>query len=284
MNRTFRIPRGIFIVALIVGSIVGLWFFGLADRQDRDAAQESEAKAQEQKTQVEEVAAPLAEQVLKVCAAGGPAAAELVANGVCPAARETAEVIGATGPAGPAGPQGIPGPAPTATQVLRAVESFCVANAEACRGPAGSDGRSVSASQVAAAVASYCDLDGQCRGPQGPQGEQGEAVNGENGVDGAPGAPGAQGVQGPQGPPPTAGQIATAVTEYCGANGGCRGPAGPVGPAGPAGPAGNSGTVVTDFTCEATAEGVRLSLRFSDAPARDIVLTFSNNLLGTISC
>lgn len=251
-TREVKVLRVALIFALILGSIVGLWALQMSTAKDKD-------QAVTEKQEVENVARPLAQQVLELCATGGKAAQELINEGVCPTAQDAAEVVGITGPRGPAGAQG---PPPSDEQVLRAVTSFCT-DTGACRG---SDGRSVTAAQVAAAVASYCNANGECRGPTG-----------SSGVDGIDGVDGADGATGPQGPPPTAEQIAAAVDAYCG-GGACQGPAGPKGEPGA------PGTIITSFECTETDAGVMLTLSFSDNPSQSVSLRLDDVLTGSLNC
>lgn len=200
----------------IIGCTVGLWLLQRDTAEEADTNATKAQSATEQRQDVEDAAQPLIEQVLEVCAAGGPAARELEKAGACPAAEDAADVIqGDPGAPGPAGPP------PSDAQVRRAVAAYC-ADVGGCRG---SDGTSVTPEQVAAAVASYCSSNGQCRGPRGAPGET---------------VVGPEGPQGPEGPAPSDTQIAQAVAAFC-SGGVCRGPEGTTGPQGDPGPEGPTG-------------------------------------------
>lgn len=84
---------------------------------------------------------------------------------------------GPTGPTGPTGPQGVPGedgPAPTAAEVLAAVQTYC-ASVGGCRGTDGTNGTN---------------------GINGLPGIPGESIVGPAGPQGDPGTPGAPGAAG----------------------------------------------------------------------------------------
>lgn len=67
---------------------------------------------------------------------------------------------------------GQPGPAPTADQVLQAVQIVC--GGGKCQGPKGDAAPPASPAEIYAQVQAFCGSDGSpCRGPQGERGEQG---------------------------------------------------------------------------------------------------------------
>lgn len=68
---------------------------------------------------------------------------------------------------------GKPGPAPTAEQVLAAVQTVC--GGGKCQGPKGDAAPPASPAEIFAQVAAFCASDGSpCRGTQGVQGVQGD--------------------------------------------------------------------------------------------------------------
>jgi hypothetical protein len=67
---------------------------------------------------------------------------------------------------------GQPGPAPTADQVLQAVQIVC--GGGKCQGPKGDAAPPASPAEIYAQVQAFCGSEGSpCRGPQGERGEQG---------------------------------------------------------------------------------------------------------------
>lgn len=104
-------------------------------------------------------------------------------------------------------------------------------------------------------------------GPSGAQGEDGtDGINGKNGADGAVGQPGQPGVDGETGKPGTPGEPGVPGSDGAdGKNGenGKDGKDGADGAQGPPGPAGADGSVITEFTCTDTPEGVVLTLAYT---------------------
>lgn len=145
---------------LIAGGITG-WALAGFRAQERDDTQAA--------------AAPLAEQLLDLCARDDDQARRLAAIGLCDRARDTSDVIENTGPVlieGPTGPAGPPGPP----------------------GVPGLDGADGDPGRV---------------GPRGPAGTPG--ATGPAGADSTvPGPPGPQGPPGPAGPTGPAGPQGTA--------------------------------------------------------------------------
>lgn len=205
-------------LVLILGSILGLWLVNHITNAAKDHAQ---AQAQIAKTNLHhtnEVVKPLADQVIAICEAGGPAARALKDIGACPTARSVHDVVvkgpqgtagspGTPGRTGDQGPRGLQGPGPPPLQVSLAVASYCSTGVCAGHGP--------TAAQVAAAVTAYCNNRGQCQGPVGTAGP-----DGTQGTKGDPGTPGADG------PPPTPEAVQSAVSDYCSNHNGCQGPKG----------------------------------------------------------
>lgn len=208
-------------LVLILGSILGLWLVNHITNTAKDHAQAQAQTAQTNLHHTNEVVKPLADQVIAICEAGGPAARALKDIGACPTARSVHDVVvkgpqgtagspgtpGNRGPQGPVGPEGLIGPPPSSAQVQLAVASYCSSGVCAGHGP--------SASQVATAVHLYCNAQGQCQGPPGTAG-----TDGTQGAKGDPGAPGADG------PPPTPEAVQSAVADYCGNHNNCQGPQG----------------------------------------------------------
>lgn len=245
LSRVTKLLIAVFLVflAVVAVSTVRLAFYGDQQREEKQAAQAGQAAEQADKKD-------LAEEVKKVCDAGGEPAKKLTAQGLCGKAKEIIqEPI-----AGLPGEQGEQGPPPSDDQVQRAVSLYC--STGVCRGPSGPggipgvpgrpgvNGQPPTPAQVAAAVSAFCNARGECRGPEGTEGDKGD--------------PGDQGTQGERGPGPTDAQVLGAVQSYCGAESQpCKGDKGDKGDPGSSikgdkGDSGMNGTDAVPFTFKFT--------------------------------
>lgn len=190
----------------------------------------------------------LADQIQQACKQG-----DVKINGrdLCAKAKKVAKnptttIAGPQGDKGDRGETGAAGPAPTQSQILQAVKSYC--HDEGCKGEPGRDGDSPTAAQIEAAVSKYCDSNGQCQGPEGDQGKQGKkGEQGEAGKDST--------VPGPRGPGPSDSQVQAAVASYCSSHS-CAGPKGETGPQGPAGKDGEDGVSISKVECDSSGSWV----------------------------
>lgn len=166
---------------LIAGGITG-WALAGFRAQERDDTQAA--------------AAPLAEQLLSLCALETGQARQLAEIGLCERAKDTSDTIretgpvliegptGPTGPAGPPGPPGVPG----------------LDGSDGDTGRVGPRGQAGAPGATGPSCTTELGID-DCRGPAGPIGP--------------PGPAGAAGPQGPVGPPGPQG-TARAGTYTCG--------------------------------------------------------------------
>lgn len=175
----------------VAAGIVVLWINGVAQRDDKEAAQ-SELTG-------------LAEQVQAACLGDPATARKILGADACGKSKEIVErppaekgdpgATGARGPAGPTGPAGPRGPAgPAGPPGAAGRTPPCVLQLGGCDGRDGKDGAA--------------GQDGPT-GPAGPAGADGVAgkdgAPGADGQDGEPGKDGAPGKDGPPGPPGPAG-------------------------------------------------------------------------------
>lgn len=146
-----------------------------------------------------------------------------------------------------------------------------------------------------------------CSQPVSPGSNQ---IPGPPGDQGVQGAQGIQGIQGAQGIPGHIGRTGLSCVQDLGLVA-CRGPVGPVGPAGADGLNGTNGTNGIDgkdgqngqdgapgqkgdkgdpgistasFVCNATDTGITLVITLDDGTKFNVPLTFSNPVLGNITC
>lgn len=181
---------GLVFVGLMAAAAIYLALHSDSETRGKQAAQGQAVQAENEKIDI-------ADEVQKVCNAGGPAAAKLKQQGLCDRTKQIVEQgpqgpqgpggpVGPTGPAGPQGPIGPQGPqgpvGPRGPQGIAGPTPPCLLVSTKCTGPQGPLGP--------------VGPEGRT-GPAGPKGDQG--IQGERGIQGEKGDTGDKGDKGDTG-------------------------------------------------------------------------------------